>query len=97
MKKKILIAEDDVPLRRVFCDALKAEGYDVYEAGDGEEALSVALREHPDLIVLDILMPKMDGIEMARQLRLDAWGKTAKVIILTNLSDIEKIGKAIDS
>ena len=84
---KILLAEDDRVLRTVLTDRLKEENYTVFEAEDGEQALEVALREHPSLILLDIIMPKMDGIEMLEKLRKDVWGKGAKVVMLTNLSD----------
>lgn len=56
----------------------------------------VALLWHPDLILLDIVMPKMDGMTMLAQLREDEWGKTARVITLTNLSDTEKVAEAIE-
>ena len=70
--------------------------FSTLEAKNGEEGLKVALREHPDLILLDIVMPKMDGMTMLRKLREDLWGKTAKVIILTNLSDNEKVAEALE-
>lgn len=91
--KKILIVEDDRVLRRVIVDNLKLEGFSVFEAEDGAEGLSVALHEHPDLMLLDVVMPKMDGISMLEKLREDSWGKTANVIMLTNLSDSEKINQ----
>ena len=98
--KKILVieaVEDDTPLRDVLRDKFTTEGFKVLEAKDGEEGLSIALREHPDLIVLDILMPKMDGITMMKKLRqADSWGKSVPIILLTNLSaDDEKINQAI--
>lgn len=65
------------------------------EAKNGEEGLEVALREHPDLILLDIIMPVMDGMTMLARLREDLWGKDAKVIMLTNLSDNEKVAETI--
>ncbi|MBI2120893.1 MAG: response regulator [Parcubacteria group bacterium] len=91
--KKVLIVEDDRVLRRVIVDNLKIEGFTVFEAEDGEQGLSTALHEHPDLMLLDVVMPKMDGISMLEKLREDSWGKTANVIMLTNLSDTEKITK----
>jgi len=57
---------------------------------DCDDGLRQALQEHPDLIVLDIIMPRMDGITMLPELRKDVWGKTAKVLLLTNLTNKEK-------
>ena len=85
-KKIILVAEDDASLRGVLCDKLINEGFDVLEAKNGEDGLSKSLKEHPGLILLDIAMPKLDGMSMLRELRNDEWGKTVPVIILTNVS-----------
>jgi DNA-binding response OmpR family regulator len=98
--KKILVieaVEDDVSLRNVLRSKFTSEGFRVLEAGDGEEGLIVALRERPNLIVLDILMPRMDGITMMEKLRhANEWGKSVPIILLTNLSaDDERINKAI--
>jgi len=95
-KKIILVVEDEDPLQLVLKDVLTVEGYQVVPAVNGEEGLEIALREHPDLILLDILMPKMDGLEMLKKLREDEWGKKAPVIVLTNLSDNEDIAKAVE-
>ena len=95
-KKKILIVEDEISLLNALRDKLTHENFAVLEAKNGEEGLAVALREHPDLILLDIVMPKMDGMTMLRKLREDLWGKSAKVIILTNLSDKEKMAEALE-
>lgn len=98
--KKILIieeVEDEKSLRDVLHDKFVKEGFGVLEAKDGEEGLAIALREHPDLILLDIVMPKMDGLTMMKKLREEnEWGKHVPIIILTNLSaDKEKINQAI--
>ena len=95
-KKTILVVEDEISLLNALCDKLTRENFAVLEAKNGEEGLEVALREHPDLILLDIIMPVMDGITMLKKLREDAWGKNAKVIILTNLSDNEKMAEALE-
>ncbi len=94
-KKTILIVEDERPLREALHDKLTRAGFSTLEAENGEEGLEVSLREHPDLILLDIVMPKMDGMTMLKKLREDKWGKDAKVIILTNLSDLENISEAV--
>ena len=94
-KKIILITEDDVSLRNALGQKLTNEGFAVFEAKNGEEGLEIALREHPDLILVDILMPKMDGLTMLKKLREDEWGMKAHFIILTNVSEIDQIGEAI--
>lgn len=91
--KIILVAEDEEPLRRVLKDILTFEGYTVIEAVNGVEGLDMILKEHPDLVLLDIVMPKMDGLAVLKKLRTDDWGKTAPVMILTNLSDNDEVIK----
>lgn len=94
--KIILVVEDEMPLREALSDKFKREGFAVLEARNGEEGLEVAMRKHPDLILLDVMMPVMSGMAMFKQLREDAWGKTAKVIMLTNLNDAENIAGAVE-
>jgi DNA-binding response OmpR family regulator len=98
--KKILIVEvveDESSLRNALKDKLEREGFIMLEAKNGEEGLEVALSEHPDLILLDIIMPQMDGLTMMKKLRHEnEWGKSVPIILLTNLSaDDEKINQAI--
>lgn len=93
--KKILIAEDEDTLRGVLVDMINRSGFLTLEAGDGEEGLKKALSEHPDLILLDILMPKMDGLTMLKKLREDVWGKNVPVIILTNVDPDDRQLKEI--
>lgn len=93
--KKILIVEDDVALLNVLAEKFEREEMAVLKAEDGEEGLATALKERPDLILLDILMPKINGLEMLKNLRRDQWGASVPVLILTNLTDAEKIGEAI--
>lgn len=83
-KKKVLIVEDEMYLRIPLAEQLKSTGLQVFGAKDGVEGLETALREHPDLILLDVMMPRMNGTEMLQKLREDTWGKGALVIILTN-------------
>jgi len=94
-KKKILVVEDDLPLRNILQNKLVREGFDVFEAKNGKEGLEIALAKHPDIILLDIIMPVMDGMTMLTKLREDVWGADAKVFILTNLSDTKKVADAI--
>lgn len=88
---RILIVEDDEIIYKMYQKLLQNHGYDVKIATDGEEGLKIALEEHPDLVLLDIIMPKMDGMTMLKQLRQDEWGKNVKVIILTNLDPSDNI------
>ena len=85
-KKKILIVEDEESMLNAISAYLETQEFVTLIAKDGEEGLVIALKEHPDLILLDILMPKMDGMIMLQKLRKDEWGKGAPVIILTNVS-----------
>lgn len=93
--KKILIVEDELPLSTVLSEKLTLSGFFVTQAKNGVEGLDMALKNHPDLILLDIIMPKMDGMEMLSKLRADEWGKDVPVIILTNLSEAGKVADAV--
>ncbi len=88
--KKILIVEDEQAYVHLLRDKL-VQHYEVLNAPDGEEGLQLALKQHPDLILLDIRMPKMDGLTVLKKLRKDKHGKAAKVILLTNLEASDKI------
>ncbi|MEP7162409.1 MAG: response regulator [Candidatus Moraniibacteriota bacterium] len=93
--KKILIVEDDSNLMEILLKLLEREGFETFTAKDGEEGLRMALSERPDLILLDIVMPKKDGITMLTELRLDAWGKSAPVIFLTNIDATESMEEGL--
>lgn len=95
MKKTILIVEDEQGIQRALSDKLKEEGFSVLEAKNGQEGLDVAKVNHPDLILLDILMPVMDGMTMLKTLREDDSCKDIPVIFLTNLDDQEKVAEAL--
>ena len=85
-KKTILVVDDEPSLSSALFDVFSREGYDVILAADGEQGLKSAKDNHPDIILLDIVMPVMNGSAMLDKLRQDKWGKQAKVIMLTNLS-----------
>ncbi len=91
MPKKILVVDDSRDLADAIADVLTLKGYTTLTAYNGKDGLDIALREHPDLITLDVRMPGMDGYEVLRQLRTDAWGKDAKVLILTATGGSEPI------
>lgn len=90
-QKTILIVDDELALLDALTDKFTREGFIVLGAKNGLEGLTSALKNHPDLILLDIIMPVMDGTTMLAKLREDPWGKDAKVIMLTNLSEVEKV------
>lgn len=96
-KIKILIVEDEEVLCKVYADELRDGGFEVFIAKNGQVGLELALREKPDLILLDILMPVMDGLTMMDTLRQkNSYGKNVPIILLTNLSaDEERIMQAI--
>jgi len=85
-KKTILIIEDELLQLKSLADEFTDEGFQVLKAQNGEAGLALALREHPDIILLDIVMPVMDGMTMLKKLRENVWGKGVPVILLTNLS-----------
>jgi|SRR3989344_6038882 len=89
MKKKILIVEDEKSLAETLAKWLDLEGFEVLKAHNGQEGLTVAFSTHPDLILLDILMPVMDGNTMYSKLREDSWGKSVPVIFLSNVTDAQ--------
>jgi len=93
--KTILIIEDERPLLTALSSKLSHEGFSILQASDGETGLSMALEKHPDLILLDIVMPKMDGLTMLDMLRRDDWGKTVPIIVLTNLSDAARFEESM--
>lgn len=91
----ILIVEDESFLRQALSTKLAKEGFDVLTAQNGVEGLQQAYGNKPDLILLDIIMPKMDGIRMMEELRKDRWGKNVPVIILSNVGDPDTIDPGI--
>ncbi|MEK7540962.1 MAG: response regulator [Patescibacteria group bacterium] len=95
--KKILIVEDASEELQLYSDMLKRENFETIEAKNGNEGLEVALRSKPDLILLDILMPVMDGITMLKELKINDATKNIPVIVLTNYSDTQKIAEAMEN
>lgn len=94
---KLMIVEDDSALRDIYSTRFQAEGFEVVTAADGEMALTVAVKEKPDLIVLDVMMPKISGFDVLDILRATPETKDCKIVMMTALSqesDIER-GKAL--
>lgn len=86
---KIMLVEDDKNLSSIYKDRLLAEGYDIVEAHDGEEALALAVKEKPELIISDVMMPKISGFDMLDILRSTPETKNTRVIMMTALSQAE--------
>lgn len=91
INKKILIVEDDKDFLAILQKKFTAEGFSIIAAENGEEAIDIAEREKPDLILSDILMPKMDGLAMAKKIK--EFNKNVPIIFLTNLKDADYINK----
>jgi DNA-binding response OmpR family regulator len=92
---RILIIEDELPMRRGLEDCLSAEGYRVFSAADGESGLQRALDEQPDLILLDIMMPKLDGFAVAAELR--RLGRITPILMLTAKGQVEDRVNGLDA
>lgn len=92
--RKLLIVEDEAAMLTALSEKFKKENLTVFTAVNGEEGFNAALREKPDLILLDLIMPKMDGMSMMKKLREDKWGRDAKAIFLTNMNDASLVAEA---
>jgi len=97
MKKKILYIEDDPILQKTLGRKLKVEGFKVISALDGKEGLILVQKERPDLILLDLILPQMGGVEFLKELRKNEETKDIPVVVLTNVSEeIEKIQQILE-
>lgn len=99
MTKKILIVDDDRIFLKILHDALVVGGsgeYEVFSAFDGQEGFDIAKKEKPDLIMLDLVMPVLSGIEFLKKLRAEEWGAGIPVIVETQLSDLEKMSEGME-
>ncbi len=94
--KKILFIEDEPSLQKTLGDILRGNGYEVINALNGEIGLRLAQSEKPDIILLDIILPKMNGLEVLEILKNNKETKNIPVIVLTNLESMEDINKAIE-
>ncbi|MBI2636831.1 MAG: response regulator [Parcubacteria group bacterium] len=90
----VLIAEDDQFLSRMYATKLSGAGISVVVAEDGKQALDAARKQKPGLVLLDILMPKMDGFEVLAELKKDPNLKDVPVVLLTNLSEVDDVARA---
>lgn len=94
--KKILFIEDEATLQEALGNVLKQTGYKVISALDGEIGLRLAKSEKPNLILLDLIMPKLNGFEVLKRLADDGETKDIPVIVLTNMEEMKDINKAIE-
>jgi len=94
--KTILIIEDEAALQKTMGDVLSGEGYKVHSALDGEAGVRLAKEKNPDLVLLDLVLPKMTGFEVLQQLKDDSSTKNIPVIVLTNLENLEDIQRTTD-
>ena len=88
-QKTVLVVEDEKSLRGAVVDILQLKNFLTIEAKNGREGAEIALSKHPDLILLDIMMPEMDGMATLKKIREDKWGEKVPIIILTNLSAVK--------
>jgi DNA-binding response OmpR family regulator len=94
--KTILIIEDEAALQKTMGDVLSQEGYEVHSALDGEAGVRLAKEKTPDLVLLDLVLPKMTGFEVLEQLRGGEETKRVPVIVLTNLENLQDIQRVTD-
>jgi len=90
-KKKILLIEDDFTLSSILVDKFTQEGFEVLSSSNGEGGLAIAFKEHPDIILLDIILPDLNGISVIKEIRDDKWGEKVPIFVLSNLSEKEKV------
>ena len=96
MPKKILFIEDESTLQKTLGELLTSRGYEVVPALDGEIGLRLAKEKRPDLILLDLILPKFHGLEILEKLKADEETKDIPVIVLTNLEEMENIEKTLE-
>lgn len=96
LKPTVLIVDDDVKLREMYADAFTLAGITVLQAASGAIGVNLALKHHPDAILMDIMLPGISGHESVTKIRADSWGKNATIIFLTNMSDPENVVHAIE-
>lgn len=94
---KILLVEDEAPLLGAMSLKLSKAGFTVLQAHNGREGLDIAMKEFPNIIITDIVMPEMDGLQMIQNIRQDQqWGASAPIILLTNLNDFNHVATAME-
>jgi len=94
--KKILFIEDEAAIQKTLGESLRNKGYEVKSAMDGEIGLRLSKSEHPDLILLDLILPKLHGLDLLEIIRKDKETKDIPVIILTNLENVGEVERALE-
>ncbi|MCD6429505.1 response regulator [bacterium] len=94
--KKILFIEDESALQKTLGESLRQEGFEIISALDGETGLNLAKAEIPDLILLDLILPRMHGLKVLEALKADEKTKDIPVIVLTNVEEVEEVEKALE-
>ena len=92
---KLLLAEDDLSLADIYGTRFEAEGFTLTHAADGEAALNAIRQDHPDLVLLDLMMPKMSGFEVLEAVKKDPEIKDTKIVVLSALGEEEAVDKAM--
>lgn len=97
IRKTILLVEDDQSLLEMLRLKFEKADLNVLTASDGQAGLRLALAKRPDLIILDLLLPEVDGVTVLKKLRADAWGKTVPVIVATNVEHIPALNQCLEA
>ena len=97
MRKKILVVDDSTTVTLVQRMVLTRHAYDVVTATDGEEAIGVAMREHPDLILMDVVMPKMNGFDACKRIRRENSIQDVPIIMVTTRGEAANVERGFDS
>jgi len=95
-KKKVLVVEDDSNLRQALVEFLETDNFSVVSATDGENAITLTKDNMPDIVLLDIILPKKDGFDVIRELKSDEKTKDIPIVLLTNLGSLSDIEKALE-
>jgi DNA-binding response OmpR family regulator len=95
--RKVLIVEDDEALQALYSKVINGAHIPTTTVGTGKEAVAIALAEHPDVILMDVMLPDISGHEAVQQIRRDDWGKNVPIIFLTNRTDPESVVNAVSA
>jgi DNA-binding response OmpR family regulator len=95
MAQKILFIEDDALIVKIYTARLTKDGYEVFTADNGEDGIKIALEKRPDLVVLDVMMPKVDGFGVLEKLRADANFTKVPILLYSNLAQEEELKRAL--
>lgn len=95
MAQKVLFIEDDALIVKIYTARLTKDGYEVFTADNGEDGIKIALEKRPDLVVLDVMMPKVDGFGVLQKLRSDANFTKVPILLYSNLAQEEELKRAL--